>query len=287
MIYLLFGICLLIVVWLLVKTSKVDEIEDKKDKLPDLSYLHEKLSKAKSFEDLLEIVETNPDHFSKSDVARIKYEIIIRDNYFWDSSYIRRWIKTEVEEKKYSNEVSPKNLFIGIIFMLALFGKDDPNKSLAPLEEYYEGHYKGDASLFEWGCYVYILIDYWLFLHKPHLREVICKTFVSEFNTLFTEALKINNIPGLFTNRVNIYSELIKRKADLNLQQCLNYLSELIYRTKNNTLPKIYNFDNEPINLHVLDMLPVEIMVLCWNKSMILEGIIKSLKEYCNLLERC
>jgi hypothetical protein len=76
--------------------------------------------------------------------------------------------------------------------------------------------------------------------NKPNPRELISKTFIREFTKIFTEALRIDNIADLFAERVDKYGELARNKEEL--QQYHFFLSQLISRTKDNTLPKSYDF---------------------------------------------
>lgn len=123
----------------------------------------------------------------------------------------------------------------------------------------------------------------WIFLKKPHLREEISRTFVREFNQLFSEALGIDNVHELFDERVSKYAE-IARKGD-DLKEYHLYLSQLILRTKNDTLPKTYNFDHDPLTLDFWGDIGLKTELLAWEQYM-MPGLIKSLENYCSMVEK-
>jgi len=202
-------------------------------------------------------------------------------------SYVRNWAYKKQEELKYSNDITPENLFAGMMYGLVTFAKDDPRRKKIPEFEKVGldicRHFGGDASLFEVGCYLYFRIDMWLFLNKPNLRKLISTTFIREFNNLFSYALKLKNIPDILAERVDKYGELARNKEDI--QQYYFFLSQLIARTKDNTEPKHYNFGKEPLNLQFFEDTFIKMELISWEKAM-MPALIKSLEKYCTLMEK-
>jgi len=201
-------------------------------------------------------------------------------------SHVRRWAERRQKELRYPNEFTPENLFAALIYGLGTFAKEKPSRKtpsdlkglgIDPTE-----HFGSDATLFEVGCYLYFLLDLWLFQNKPHLRDEISTTFLREFDLLFTEALGINNVSELFNERIGKYGELARAGADMEKYHF--YLSQLILRTKDGTPPSTYNFDQEPLNLSLLEDTGIKMELLIWEQSM-LPAIIESLKNYYKFVE--
>ena len=45
-----------------------------------------------------------------------------------NNSYIREWANKKQEELKYSNDITPENLFAGMMYGLGTFAKDNPRR---------------------------------------------------------------------------------------------------------------------------------------------------------------
>ena len=197
------------------------------------------------------------------------------------SSYVRSWADAKMEELKYTEEVSPENLFTGMMYILATFGKPDPRRKTSPELLDVAEHFSGDASLFELGCYIYFRVDMWFFANKPHLRERISRTFVREFVRLFSRALGVENLQPIFTERVSKYRELARKGEDIERYHF--YLSQLISRTKDNPLPEHYDWDHAPLNLKFFEDAGIKLELLTWEQAM-MPALIESLKECCSLM---
>ena len=203
-------------------------------------------------------------------------------------SFIRKWVETKHTELEYSNEISPENLFAGLMYGLVSFGRDDPRRKKDEKLQTFgidiTKHYSGDATLFELGCYLHFRVDLWLFRNKPNLRNQISTTYIKEFIKLFTRALGQNDLLEIFEQRVDKYGELIRKGEEL--QEYHFYLSELIFKTKDNAPPKIQNLDHMPVILKgFLEDTFLKMELISWEKH-ILPAILDSLNRYCALLEK-
>ena len=196
-------------------------------------------------------------------------------------SYVRDWAERRQNELQNSDDVvAPDGLFAAIIFCLATFSRGKVHK----LATFSSQHYSSDAALFELGCYLYFRVDMWLFLKKPHLREVLSITFQREFVHLFTKALGIDNVHELFDERVNKYGEIARTCKGSDLKECHFYLSQLILRTKNGTLPETYDFDHEPLTLDFWADMGLKTELSSWEQSM-MPAVIKAMENYCSIVE--
>ena len=130
--------------------------------------------------------------------------------------------------------------------------------------------------MFELGCYLYVQLDVWFFTHKPHLRKQFAQIFIPNYYKLFSEALKIKNIPELFTERVEKYGEL---ERSVETQDYHLHLRQLILRSENNTLPQKYNFGNETTSVSAICEAAVSVELMAWEKFD-LPKIIAILKQF-------
>ena len=107
--------------------------------------------------------------------------------------------------------------------------------------------YLNDSSLFELGCYVYFRIDLWHVQNKYNeFRERVLNFCLDEFISVFEDALGFDYANEILQNRLDLYGQLI-REGDLEAIDF--YLLQLLMRTRNNTLPKVHNFDGLPIEI--------------------------------------
>jgi len=198
-----------------------------------------------------------------------------------NQSYVYNWAESKMEERKNSKVYSIENLCLFLIYAMSTFIKQSEGE-----RSNVDKHYLNDASLFEFGCYFYFRIDLWLFGNKPNLREKIGTMFSSIIYQLFSRALSIDgpNICEIFKERINKYAELIK-KGDV-VDSHYPYLLDLVLHTKDGALPKKYNSGEVPLILESFaDEALLKIKIMSWEIHM-WPGVIKSLAEYCNSLER-
>jgi hypothetical protein len=146
-----------------------------------------------------------------------------------DPSYVRKWAKEQQRDSRHSNEISLDHVFGGMILGLSSFGKD-----LKP--------YSGDASLFEVACYFFFETDLWLYNNRSKYREEASTYFFQKLLQLFSFSLKANNIPELITDRLKHYGEIAM--DDNDAESYIDMLSELVRRTKYNTLPQKYDYQD-------------------------------------------
>jgi len=155
-------------------------------------------------------------------------------------------------------------LFDSIIYELSRFGAPIPREYNTPESmEKIRREYSGDASLFEFGCYLFFQIDLWCFRNnKEEWRRTTLNYLTNQFLSLFKEILNIENIEQIFANRLDLYTRAIQGKLtwtslvgrnkddvkndDKKVFDILHfYLTQLILKTANNTVPKIYEFDKD------------------------------------------
>ena len=89
-----------------------------------------------------------------------------------------------MEELRCVNELTPETMFIGFMYNLTRFAKQEPRPSeeLSPFLQ----DFVNDSALFELGCYMYFRLDLWLFLRHQEHRPRVAGTIVREFKHLFT-----------------------------------------------------------------------------------------------------
>lgn len=200
---------------------------------------------------------------------------------------MRLWAKKRRRELRYSNDLSPENLFAGMMLFLLPFGEKDL-KGIIPPESKRLGfdaseHYSGDASLFELGCYMYFHLDLWLYQNRPHRRKEVSTIFADGFIKLFTQALKSRDIQALFDQRVSKYEELARTGVDGKTYHF--HLEQLILRTRDNKLPESYDFEHAPVVIiDAFEHMGLIIELASWEKGMI-PVLLKSVETMCNLTE--
>lgn len=200
-------------------------------------------------------------------------------------SFIVQWAERKKKGLRFSNEITPENMFAGFIYGLSSFvksiehveaGKDIEASTLVSLTRF-----ANDSALFELGCYHYFQVDMWLFANRPDLRQRVSQVFIREFIRLFTQALQISNVTQLFRQRVEKYGETARTGG--NAEEYHRYLSQLILRTKDNQRPKPYDFDNEPPQLVFEDML-LKTEIASWETAMV-PAMIESMEATTKLLK--
>ena len=159
-----------------------------------------------------------------------------------DPSYVRSWAKEKERRAGSSDDTPLEHLFGGMMFGIASFGenfKPDRKAKLAINNKKYEkAPYSGDASLFEVACYFLFETDLWFYNNKSKYREDVLNYLFQRLAELFSYALKVDNIPDLITDRVERYGEIAIKENDAEIY--IELLSELVRRTKYNTLPQEY-----------------------------------------------
>jgi hypothetical protein len=164
-------------------------------------------------------------------------------------SLILVWAEQRMRETQYENEITPENMFAGLIYALATFVRPEPRpgqrkeKEEWDLYHSFETEFANDSTLFELGCYMYFRVDFWLFRNRRDLHGQISPVFFDEFINLFTEVLGIPNIDDLLAERLDGYIGLTGRGNEI--QTYHDHLYELILRTKGNRKPGHYCTSSE------------------------------------------
>ncbi len=190
-------------------------------------------------------------------------------------SYIRDWAKKKENElgNRRANEITLDDWFASFIFGIANFGQDLTNDDIkhdkaAANKEYAKYPYAGDSSLFEIACYFYVEADLWLFENKPEIRDEASKYLFQQLCFLFMDALKMDNIPDLVHERVEIYFELVNNDSDAKDFHSL--LTNLLRRTKYNTLPQRHGNGHPSINIDdLLGEIRLEMYVATFQANML------------------
>ncbi len=201
------------------------------------------------------------------------------------NSFIVQWAERKKKELRFSNQITPENMFAGFIYGLSSFAKSieqfKSGKDIEASAPFSLARFANDSALFELGCYHYFQVDMWLFANRPDLRQRVSQVFIREFIRLFTQALQISNVAELFRQRVEKYAELARTGG--NAEEYHRYLSQLILRTKDNQRPKPYDFDNEPPPLVFEDML-LKTEIGSWETAMV-PAMIESMEATTKLLK--
>lgn len=208
---------------------------------------------------------------------------------------MRQWANAMAKEECAGATQKHEILFRVIIWVISRFGRDKPETKLDSMdsidleicEDYaldVSLHFGSDASLFEFGCYIYFLIDLWLYHNRLELREDIIITIQEYFCHLFGIALQIDNIAHLFDERLSKYAELHEKFDEIKdqIESYHDYLSTLISNTRDNTLPKSYKLSFPPSTLSG-EFLGIKLALMTWQLT-IFPTMLTSLEEYCNFI---
>lgn len=206
------------------------------------------------------------------------------------NSKIRIWAEKQKEKNRNTDIRSYNILFDALIYILASFNKLFTISQAADQKQVKRGQqkYTGDTPLFELGCYLFFQIDVWCFQnHYRKWRKNILPLLTRRFLLLFENALHTKHLESVFENRLHLYARAIQGKLvpqsltgqtnndQDELPKTINfYLTQLILKTANNTLPKIYKFNEKedyflvPLSTNIIDIFLVGSAVLNWETHM-------------------
>jgi len=203
---------------------------------------------------------------------------------------VRAW--AEVQKRENQKEEPIKILSNAIIYGLSQFcsSKRDNKKREDPIDRLSKKvnlDCSGDASLFEIGCYLYFRIDLWhVQNNKEEYRETVVNYLIDQFLLIFKDALNLENIEEILQNRLNLYGKLVREtKNREELQNEVDfYLTQLLIRTADNTLPKIYNFieDFPVVILGVFKETFLKIEIKSFEQAMV-PACLKSIENFYKL----
>lgn len=212
-------------------------------------------------------------------------------------SFIRRWdiYKEEEIKRPHTDKITTDKeiLFASMIHGLCFFVREDARREKIPefqntdtgLDDICK-HFGNDASLFEVGCYLFFLLDLWLFHNKPDLRETITKYFTQEFIKLFSAALDMdsNNLIDLYNKRGFMYADIIRNNEDW-IKDCHLILRSLVLKTKDNKLPQRYGkYKVIPLELGLIENYLIGNELFFWEEAF-LPILLDNLEKYCYLFE--
>jgi len=231
------------------------------------------------------------------------------------NSKIRIWAKKEEEKSKDQNTKQSMHeaLFGALIYGLTNFCETLPEEQKIDQNTELMGKirrkHNNDASFFELGCYLFFRIDLWCFKnHHEEWRNRRLSILINQFISLFEEALDTEKLVLVFNNRLDLYGKAIRgkltrvslpgrnqnqtRSDNDKIQDAIYfYLTQLILKTGNNTLPKIYKFNKEgdslivPISLDAFEIFLIFNGILAWEKY-ILPVSIKAIENSIIIDER-
>lgn len=186
-------------------------------------------------------------------------------------SKVRAWAEAQSRKKQEENPL--KILSDSLIYALSQFcanWEDDKkeDKNLKRIKEKAIKDFSGDSTLFEIGCYLYFRIDLWHVKNEmQEFREKTVGFLINQFLTVFSGSLNLKDNEDILQNRLNLYGKLV-RECENPQDEIDFYLNQLVIRTANNTVLKIYNF---------ADDFPVIIIGII--EETILKAIIKSFND--------
>lgn len=204
-----------------------------------------------------------------------------------NESYVRTWVERRwMELKNSNNDSSIETMFTLMIYFVSMFGaksKSSASNEMTKAMDVSE-HFSGDATIFELGCYIRALIDFWLVRNAPHRRADICTAFDWQFVPLFTKALGSVNISELFLRRVDGFGKIINNNEDE--QKLYAHLSLLVSLTRDNRQPKAYDFDDDHLmqlvrenNIAPLETMGIKMRLKVWEGSLF-PGFFAQLAKY-------
>src|SRR5437870_126055 len=106
-----------------------------------------------------------------------------------------KWANEQLYQMKNPTEPTAHNLFA--VFMYAA------SKFVMPNADRVNANDLNETSLFEFGCYFYSAVDFWLFTNKPKLREPISGGLYDEFVSLYSTIFDMekSSIGKIFNQR--------------------------------------------------------------------------------------
>jgi hypothetical protein len=101
-----------------------------------------------------------------------------------------------------------------------------------------QGSFSGDTTLFELGCYLFFLVDYW-HVKSGHSneREKVVNFLIDDFIRVFSNTIEPHYGNAILDNRLSLYGEFANSESSSCSKGAMFYLEELVLRTKNNRKP--------------------------------------------------
>ena len=205
------------------------------------------------------------------------------------NSLVFEWSEKRRKELQYTGDFTPENIFAGLIYGLVTFVdlRPEPRHGKKRQERLLHDNlmkpYASDATLFELGCYMFFLIDLWLFQNRLDLYQGISAVFREEFVDLFAWALQITSVKDLFEERFSKYADIAESGAEP--QELRDYLYELVLETNENQEPEHHDVDDEPfILVGALEEFALRTKLKTW-ETVMLPTILESLEGTTNIMQ--
>ena len=167
------------------------------------------------------------------------------------ASYVLQWVEAKMESLGGSRRVPLEGYFVTVMYALGGLCK---KQRQAPSQEVVKPIDYDDSTLFELGCFLFTLIDLWIFAHHEQLRPKICSSFIKQFDDLFSHALNINAaaVHVLLQRRSAKYGEIARNEKLWN-EETFSLLSQLIMCSKKGQIFEGNDYDKLPLNLDAIN----------------------------------
>lgn len=204
-----------------------------------------------------------------------------------NTSKVRVWAKEQRETKV--NKRPIEYLSDSLIYGLSTFcDPTAPTRKENPISEISKkarNQYSGDTCLFEVGCYLYFRLDFWHY--KTNIQKgnlTILEFCIKQFLKVFEKAMQVSNINDIYDNRINLYAKIIKESENV-LEERHHYLTQLLIRTKNNSLPVIYDFTDFPlIIIDAVELTFLDIAIKAFELGMI-PACIETMQKFYDIID--
>jgi len=163
-----------------------------------------------------------------------------------------------MEELRSADEATllhPDSFFASIMYALSRFSAvrapDSESEGAYSLIGTLTERYRGDSALFEVGCYLCFLLDFWLFHVNREERDCFCDWFNERFDRLFAEAFHVQTeaVSELAQSRMSFYGSLTKKAVTTEelLKKTHKTVMRAIVRAEANEMPEHYDFEQLPV----------------------------------------
>lgn len=161
-------------------------------------------------------------------------------------SQVRCLIELRMKEQKAESPLSV--LSNKILFILSKF--DAAQES-----------FSGNTTLFEVGCYLFFLVDYW-HVKSGHSdeRERVVNFLMDDFIGVFSNAIEERYANAILQNRLCLYGGFSNTESFV--KDCMFFLEELVIRTENNKKSSLVDVNEfGPLRLDVVTTYPVRVAI--------------------------
>ena len=164
---------------------------------------------------------------------------------------------------------SPDWLMINLLYLLSIFGKPSQEEQD---NDIYKSKHIGDTTLFEMWCYLYLLLDMWLYQNSTYPRDKFFNIYSNFSENIFNNALKIDNTIEILESRINGYATVLHETKD-NVE-LIKHLKKLIQLSSEESEPANYDFQKSRVPYSdFMDSINLEKDLSSWHEAIIPETI--------------